>query len=106
MQFSNTYKQRRLYWAIQMLLIGPIVLMWCGVAYWFGFASEVILKTVFPRSLAPLAFFALLLAALVFTLRHRSRVPRREIGVRRTDTAICIFIAFSMLLVFGQIMGR
>ena len=88
-----------------MLLMAPVILMWCGVAYWFGFASEVILKLAFPPTLAPVAFSLLLLTALAWTLWHRSRVPRWRREVRRTDTAICVFIAFSMLLVIGQFMG-
>jgi len=88
-----------------MLLLAPVILMWCGVAYWFGFASEVILTTAFPVSLAPASFLLLLIAGFAWTLWHRSRVPRWRRELRRTDTAICVFLAFSMLLVIGQIMG-
>ncbi|MFT3744020.1 MAG: hypothetical protein QM785_06955 [Pyrinomonadaceae bacterium] len=104
MRYSNPHN-RRTYWTVQMLLMAPVILMWCGVAYWFGFASEVILKLAFPPMLAPAAFSLLLLTALAWTLWHRSRVPRWRPEIRRIDTAICVFIAFSMLLVIGQIMG-
>ena len=88
-----------------MLLISPIILMWCGVAYWFGFASEVILKTAFPAPMAPVAFLALLSTAVVWTLWNRRRIPRRDRDVRRTDSVILAFLGFSVLLVIGQIMG-
>ncbi len=105
MRLPNSNKQRRVYWTIQTLLIGPIILLWSGVAYWFGFASEVLLRIVMPDLLAPLFLTGLLVAAFVWTMLHRCRIPRCESEARRTDTAICVFIAFSMLLVVGQLMA-
>src|SRR5215813_9926812 len=59
-----------IYWGVHAVLTGPLVLLWAGVAYWFGFGSGAILKTVFPPMAAPLALFALTTAAFGWTAIH------------------------------------
>lgn len=43
-----------IYWLVQSFLVGPLVVLWAGVAYWFGFSSGVILRFVFPPMAVPL----------------------------------------------------
>src|SRR5687768_6591611 len=94
------------YWSVHLLLIGPLVALWAGVAYWFGFSSGVILKMVFPPMSVPLLLLVFPLAALGWTLLHLKRTPPEKQLVWGADIVICIFIAFSMLIVAGQIVSQ
>jgi hypothetical protein len=94
------------YWAVQLFLIGPLVLLWGGVAYWFGFSSGVILKMVFPPMFVPLVLLFFPLVAFVWTLIHLKRTPREKELVWGADILLCAFIAFSMLIVAGQIVSQ
>jgi hypothetical protein len=94
------------YWTIQLILIGPLILLWGGVAYWFGFSSGVILKMVFPPMSVPLILLVFPLTALIWTVLHIMRTPPEKHLVRGADILLCIFIAFSMFIVAGQIVSQ
>lgn len=94
------------YWLIQSLLIGPLVVLWAGVAYWFGFSSGVILRFVFPPMAVPLVLLIFPAAGFVWTVRHFRKTPRERQLARAADVAVCLFLLFSMLIVAGQFAGQ
>ena len=53
------------YWLVQSLLVGPLVVLWAGVAYWFGFSSGVLLKFVFPPMAVPMFLLVFPIAAFL-----------------------------------------
>ncbi|MGH9818680.1 MAG: hypothetical protein ACRD43_00820 [Pyrinomonadaceae bacterium] len=94
------------YWGVHAVLTGPLVLLWAGVAYWFGYGSEAILKTVFPPMLVPLGLFALITAAFGWAAIHSINTPPDNRLARGIDTLLCIFTGLSMFIVAGQIMSQ
>lgn len=94
------------YWAGHAVLTGPLVLLWAGVAYWFGYGSEAILKTVFPPMAAPLALFALTTAAFGWTAIHSKNTRSDDRVAKGVDTLLCIFTGLSMLIVAGQLSSQ
>jgi len=94
------------YWGVHLVLTGPLVLLWAGVAYWFGYGSEAILKTVLPPMLAPLGLFALTTAAFGWTAVHSKNTPRHDRVAKGIDTLLCIFTGLSMFIVAGQVMSQ
>lgn len=94
------------YWFIQSLLVGPLVVLWAGVAYWFGFSSGVILRFVFPPMAVPLILLIFPLGAFLWTVRHFVKTPRERQAARAVDVAVCAFLLFSILIVAGQFAGQ
>jgi hypothetical protein len=94
------------YWLIQLLLVGPLVLLWAGVAYWFGFSSGVILRFVFPPMAVPMFLLIFPVAGFLWTARHFIRTPRERQLARGADVVVCIFLLFSILIVAGQFAGQ
>lgn len=94
------------YWLVQSLLIGPLVVLWAAVAYWFGFSSGVILRFVFPPMAVPLLLMVFPATAFVWTVRHFRRTPRERQLARAADVAVCLFLLFSMVIVAGQVAGQ
>lgn len=94
-----------IYWLVNILLIGPLILLWAGVAYWFGFASGVIMKTVFPPILAPVLLTSVLLSGLTWTALHLRHSPKEKQVRLRVDLLLLAFIVFSILMVVGQMMN-
>lgn len=94
------------YWLVHALLIGPLVVLWAGVAYWFGFSSGVILRFVFPPMAVPMFLLIFPAAAFVWTLIHFARTPPERELARFADVLVCIFILFSLLIIAGQVAGQ
>ena len=94
------------YWLIQSLLIGPLVLLWAGVAYWFGFSSGVILRFVFPPMAVPLFLLIFPIAGFVWTALHFRKTPRERQLARGADIMVCVFLLFSIFIVAGQFAGQ
>jgi hypothetical protein len=94
------------YWLVQSLLIGPLVVLWAGVAYWFGFSSGVILRFVFPPMAVPMFLLVFPIAAFLWTVRHFVGTPRERQLARGADVVVCIFLLFSILIVAGQFAGQ
>lgn len=94
------------YWLIQSLLIGPLVILWAGVAYWFGFSSGVILRFVFPPMAVPMFLLICPVAGFLWTVRHFVRTPRERQLARGADVVVCIFLLFSIVIVAGQFAGQ
>ncbi|MEP6847892.1 MAG: hypothetical protein ABI999_03485 [Acidobacteriota bacterium] len=94
------------YWGVHALLTGPLILLWAGVAYWFGFGSGAILKTVFPPMSAPLGLFALITAAFGWTAVHSRNIPPEDKLARGVDHLLCMFLGLSMFIVAGQVMSQ
>jgi hypothetical protein len=94
------------YWFVQTLLIGPLVLLWAGVAYWFGFSSGVLLKFVFPPMAVPMFLLVFPVAGFLWTVRHFARTPRERQLARGADVVVCMFLLFSILIVAGQFAGQ
>jgi len=94
------------YWGVHLVLTGPLVLLWAGVAYWFGYGSEAILKTVLPPMLAPLGLFALTTAAFGWTAVHSKNTRIDDRLAKGIDTLLCIFTGLSMFIVAGQVMSQ
>lgn len=94
------------YWLIQSLLLGPLFVLWAGVAYWFGFSSGVILRFVFPPMAVPLILLIFPAVGFVWTVRHFRKTPRERQLARAADVMVCLFLAFSMLIVAGQFAGQ
>jgi hypothetical protein len=105
MKMMSITNKPAIYWGVQAALIGPLIILWCGVAYWFGFASEILMRTVFPRRLAPLLLLTALGGALVWTGLHLKSTPAEERRARTVDIWIIVFILFSIFLLAGQIKG-
>jgi hypothetical protein len=95
-----------LYWGVHVILTGPLVLLWAGVAYWFGYGSGAILKTVFPPMSAPLGLFALVTAAFGWTAIHSKDTPPENKLAKGVDALLCIFTGLSLFIVAGQLMSQ
>jgi hypothetical protein len=106
MRLTQLKNKPAFYWGIHAVLTGPLVLLWAGVAYWFGYGSGAILKTVFPAMLAPLGLFALTTAAFGWTAIHSKNTPSHNRVAKGIDTFLFIFTGLSMFIVAGQIMGQ
>lgn len=106
MESKRFHNNPRIYWAIQCLLLGPLLLLWAGVAYWFGFGSETILRTVVSPAIGPISPLVLLVVALVWTLRHLRKTPAERQIRFSLDHLICLLILFSMFILAGQVMAR
>lgn len=94
------------YWLVHIFLIGPLVVLWAGVAYWFGFSSGVILRFVFPPMAVPIFLLVFPVGAFIWTLLHFTRTPRERELARGADVMVCIFILFSLLIIAGQVAGQ
>lgn len=94
------------YWFIQFLMLGPLVVLWAGVAYWFGFSSGVILRFVFPPMAVPMFLLIFPVAAFVWTMVHFARTPRDRQLARAADVLVSVFILFSLLIIAGQVAGQ
>ncbi len=106
MRLSKLNSKTHFYWAVQLVLIGPLVVLWAGVAYWFGFSSGVILRFVFSPMSVPLVLLFFPLAAFIWTMIHFKKTPPEKQLVWGADIVLCIFILFSMFIVAGQIAGQ
>ncbi len=104
MRLTTLHTRPKIYRMIQIVLVGPLVVLWGGVAYWFGFGSEAILKTVFPPLMAPVLLTATIASALLWTMLHLKNTPTAKQVSWRVDIFLCLFILFSMLVVVGQMM--
>ncbi len=94
------------YWLVHIALIGPLVVLWAGVAYWFGFSSGVLLRFVFPPMAVPMFLMIFPVAAFVWTMVHFARTPRDWQLTRAADVLVCVFILFSLLIIAGQVAGQ
>lgn len=103
---ARIVKNNAVYWTIHLFLIGPLVLLWAGVAYWFGFSSGVILSFVFPPMAVPMFLLIFPLAAFFWTLFHYLKTPPERQLARGADVIVCIFLSFSLLIIAGQIAGQ
>ena len=104
-RLTTIHNHPKIYRLIQIVLVGPIVGLWGGVAYWFGFGSEAILKTVFPPMLVPILLTVTIVTAFFWTMLHlRSTSGDKQITLR-LDTVLCLLILFSMIVVLGQVMA-
>ena len=104
-QSRRNYRQFT-YWLVHIVLIGPLVVLWAAVAYWFGFSSGVILRLVFPPMAVPMFLLVFPAAGLIWTLRHFLKTPRERQLARAADAAVCVFLLFSLLIVAGQFAGQ
>lgn len=95
-----------LYWLVHSLLIGPLIVLWACVAYWFGFSSGVILRFVFPPMAVPLFLLIFPVAAFVWTVVHFARTPPERELARFADVIVCVFILFTLLIIAGQVAGQ
>ena len=105
MRITNLQENPKFYWTIQLFLIGPLILLWGGVAYWFGFGSEVIMRLVFPKLMAPTLLLVILSGAFIWTLLHLRNTPPERQMAWAIDLFLCGFILFSLFLLAGQIMS-
>lgn len=94
------------YWFVQSRLIGPLVVLWAGVAYWFGFSSGVLLRFVFPPMAVPMFLLIFPIAGFLWTARHFVKTPRERQLARGADMLVCLFLLFSILIVAGQFAGQ
>lgn len=94
------------YWLVHIFLIGPLVVLWAGVAYWFGFSSGVILRFVFPPMAVPMFLLIFPVAGFVWTMVHFARTPPERERSRFADVVICLFILFSLLIIAGQVSAQ
>lgn len=94
------------YWLVHIFLIGPLIVLWAGVAYWFGFSSGVILRFVFPPMAVPMFLLIFPVAAFVWTMVHFAKTPPERELARGADVMVCIFILFSLLIIAGQVAGQ
>jgi hypothetical protein len=99
-------KSPKFYWIVHIFLLGPLVVLWAGVAYWFGYGSGAILKTFFPSMSAPIGLFALTTAGFGWTALHSKDIPPQNHLARGIDMLLCIFLGFSMFIVAGQVMSQ
>lgn len=94
------------YWLVHLLLIGPLIILWAGVAYWFGFSSGVILRFIFPPMAVPLFLLIFPVGAFIWTVIHFARTPPERELARFADVVVCLFILFSLLIIAGQVAGQ
>ncbi|MGD9564149.1 MAG: hypothetical protein AB7F88_18350 [Pyrinomonadaceae bacterium] len=94
------------YWLVHTALIGPLIVLWAGVAYWFGFSSGVILRFVFPPMAVPLFLLVFPVAGLIWAICHFVRTPSERQLARGADVVVCVFLLFSILIVAGQFAGQ
>ena len=93
------------YWLVHVALIGPL-LLWAGVAYWFGFSSGVLLRFVFPPMAVPMFLLVFPVGAFVWTVIHFAKTPPERQLARAADVMVCIFVLFSLLIIAGQVAGQ
>ena len=94
------------YRTVQFLFVGPLIVLWAGVAYWFGFSSGVILRLVFPPMAVPMFLLVFPVAGFIWTLRHFLKTPRERHSARTADVVVCLFLLFSIVIVAGQFAGQ
>lgn len=94
------------YWLVHVFLIGPLIVLWAGVAYWFGFSSGVLLRFVFPPMAVPMFLLIFPVAAFIWTMVHFAKTPPERQLARAADVVVCIFVLFSLLIVAGQVAGQ